>query len=298
VALENGAMTMVDECVLLVSHGSRDEEGLRQALDFADQLRRRLGERVEVAFLEFNEPSVLEGLRRCVAGDVRHVTVMPLFLGAATHQKNDVPAAIARTREQYPGVTFTYGTPLGTHAGLVEAASTRALAALAGAGLASDNETAVLLVGRGSRDPDSNSDLYKLGRLLYESGRFGLVEACYIAMTSPDMAQGVARCVRLGARQVVVVPYMLFTGVLVKRMERIATELGDLHPAVRLVVAPPLSAEPRVLEVVEQRVTEARSGEARANCDACKYRVRMSGFEHEHALPQGSDHHHGLRGSA
>src|SRR5438105_1582689 len=85
----------------------------------------------------------------------------------------------------------------------------------------------ILLVGHGSRDPDSNAELYKAGRLLYESRSFSMVEACFIAIAAPDFPNGVERCVRLGARRIVAVPHMLFTGVLVKRMERLA---GELEP--------------------------------------------------------------------
>jgi sirohydrochlorin cobaltochelatase len=37
-------------------------------------------------------------------------------------------------------------------------------------------------------------------------------------------------------------------------------------------------------------------GTATMTCDLCKYRHQFIGFEHEHGLPQTSDHHHGLRG--
>ena len=66
--------------------------------------------------------------------------------------------------------------------------------------------------GRGSHHTDSNSDLYKVGRLLYENGCFGAVEFCYIAIAQPDLPAGVERCVRLGFRRVVAVPHMLFSG--------------------------------------------------------------------------------------
>ena len=158
--------------------------------------------------------------------------------------------------------------------------------------------TAVLLVGRGSRDPDSNGDLYKVGRLLYEGRRYGLVESCFIAIAAPDLLAGIDRCLKLGARRIVVTPHMLFTGVLSRRMEQIAVEAGSLHGEVDIAIAAPLGAEERVLAVVSQRIEEARSGSALANCDSCKYRVRMTGFENEFALPQGSDHNHGLRGVA
>lgn len=289
--------------VLLIGHGSKDAEGEAAFRAFAQAVERISGEPAQAAFLEFNEPPIPEAARRCIVAGARRITALPLFLGAATHQKNDVPTAINWLRGRYPDVAFDYGAPLGAHAGIAEAMAARAADAIAAAEAAGSapiapGETALLLVGRGSRDPDSNGELYKAGRLIYEGGRFGLVEACFIAIAAPDMTAGVERCVRLGARRIVLAPYMLFTGVLTKRMERLGRELSAAYPGVQIVSAAPLGGEPRVLNVVIQRIAEARAGLAQANCDTCKYRVRMSGFEHEFGLAQGSDHNHGLRGTA
>ncbi len=284
------------EAVVLVGHGSRDSRGEAAFRAFAAAVAARLGEPVAPAFLEFNEPPVVEGVRRQVAVGARRITVLPLFLGAATHQKNDLPAAIHWLRGEHPGVTISYGTPLGAHAAVSEALIARGLAACAEAALRPD-ETALLLVGRGSRDPDSNGDLYKTARLVAESRRFGMVEACFIAIAEPDLAAGVERCLRLGARQIVLAPQMLFPGVLCERLARIGADLEAQNPGVRIVAAEPLDAAPQLLDLVVERVREARSGQAHANCDACKYRVAMTGFESEFGLPQGSDHNHGLRGT-
>ncbi len=284
------------EAVVLVGHGSRDPRGEAAFRAFAAAVAARLGEPVAPAFLEFNEPPVVEAVRRQVAAGARRVTILPLFLGAATHQKNDLPAAIHWLRGQHPGVTISYGAPLGAHAGVSEALIARGLAACAAAKLHPE-ETALLLVGRGSRDPDSNGDLYKTARLVAESRRFGTVEACFIALAEPDLAAGVERCLRLGARQIVLAPQMLFPGVLCERMARLGAELEAQHPGVRIVAAEPLDAAPQLLDLVVERVHEARGDRAHANCDACKYRVPMTGFEGEFGLPQGSDHNHGLRGT-
>jgi sirohydrochlorin cobaltochelatase len=285
------------DVVLLVGHGSRDPSGEREARAFAAALQARIGEPVRVAFLEFNEPPLATALQSCIADGAVRVTVVPLFLGAATHQKNDVPTAIQTLRQHHSGVEIAYGAPLGAHALLAEALSVQAAEA-AGCAAEGDEETAVLLVGRGSRDPDSNGELYKVGRLLFEGRRWPMVEACFIAIAAPDLPTGIERCVRLGARRIVLVPQMLFDGVLVKRIARLGQAIEPRYDGVRLHYAAALGAQSSVIEVVRQRIEEARSGTALANCDACKYRVRMTGFEDEHGLPQGSDHNHGLRGFA
>jgi precorrin-3B C17-methyltransferase len=293
-----GAGSGAADVVLLVGHGTRDAEGLAQYHVFARELARTSGETVVPACLEINDPDIPTALAQAIEGGARHLTVLPLLLGAATHQKNDIPTALAWARTRYPNASFSYGTPLGAHAALATALADRAAEALvvSESAVAAD-ESAVLLIGRGSSDPDSNSDLYKMGRLLYEGRDWGWVECCFVAMAEPDVATGVDRCVRLGARRIVLLPYMLFTGVLDRRVQTLAAELRGRYPAVELLAAAPLGAHPQVLSVALQRIAEARTGEAHANCDACRYRVRMAGFETDLGRPQGSDAHHGLRGT-
>lgn len=289
----------MNETILLIGHGSRDAAGEQEFRAFARTLAQRVGCFVQPAFLEFNEPPVAEAIKRCVETGARRIVALPLFLGAATHQKNDVPAAINWARGRYPTVRFAYGAPLGAHALIAEALAVRATEVLGGTAVERQTlaSTAVLLVGRGSRDPDSNSELYKVGRLLYEGRPFGGVECCFIAIARPGLQEGLERCLRLGARRVVVAPHMLFAGILSKRMELLAQGFGARHPEIGLAVAMPLGAEDNLLAVVQQRIDEARAGVAAANCDSCKYRVPMSGFAAELGLPQGSDHNHGLRGT-
>lgn len=98
-------------------------------------------------------------------------------------------------------------------------------------------DTAILLVGRGSADADANSDLYKISRLLWERMRVKWVEPAFIGVTSPLVEEGVERRLRLGAKRVMILPYFLFTGVLIKRMEGLAQEYAALHPGVRFELA-------------------------------------------------------------
>src|SRR5262249_57384294 len=77
---------------------------------------------------------------------------------------------------------------------------------------------AVVLVGRGSSDPDANADLYKVGRLLQDSRGLGFVEPAFVSLAPPSVPQALERCRRLGATTVAVVPYFLFTGILVDRI--------------------------------------------------------------------------------
>lgn len=283
--------------ILLIAHGSRDPEHVAEFERFAAELERYLEAAVVPCYLELADPPIVEGLTHAIEGGADHIVALPLFLGPAGHQKNDVPTLLNWARQAWPHVTIDYGTPLGIHPRIVELLDVRAQQALTACETTvPPDETAVLVVGRGSRDPDSNSNVFKLSRLLWEGRDYGWVETAFYSLTTPVVPEGIARCVRLGARRVVVVPHFLFTGVLLKRIEQTVADLQDEYRETELLMGTHLGIDERLFAVIRQRIYEATTGEAAINCDACKYRHRFAGFEDEYGLPQTSDHSHGMRG--
>ena len=287
------------EALLLIGHGSRDGAGVAEYYQFAEHLAGYLHLPVYPCFLEFAGPPIVAGIRACIEAGAGRIVALPLFLGPAGHQKNDVPTIINWAKSHWPAVEFHYGAPLGAHYGLVAALAERAQETIAAHPTTIPaSETAILVVGRGSRDPDSNSDVYKIARMLWEGRDYGWVEAAFYSLTPPNLAEGVERCRRLGARRVVALPYLLFTGRIGRRLAEQAQAAQLHYPDLEILTAQHLGHHPGVLAVVEQRYREALAGSAAMSCDLCKYRHRFAGFEDEYGLPQISDHHHGLRGVA
>ncbi len=284
------------DVLLLIGHGSQDRESIAEYHQFARLLAERLGMPVQPCFLEFADPPIAAGIESCVAAGARRVVALPLFLGPAGHQKNDVPALLNWARAQWPAVRFDYGVPLGAQYPIVAALAQRAAEAASAAQAFTNGETALLIVGRGSRDPDSNSEVQKIARLLWEGRDYGWVEVAFHSLTCPDVSQGIERCVRLGARRVVVLPYLLFTGRIAGQIEAQAAVARTRYPDVEILVGARLGDHDGVIQAVTQRYEEVVAGTATMTCDLCKYRRRMTGFEDEHGLPQLSDHHHGMRG--
>jgi sirohydrochlorin cobaltochelatase len=279
--------------VLLIGHGSPHADGNAEYLQFARELAAYLGVAVQPCFLELAEPSIEEGIRLCVESGAQRIAVLPLFLGPAGHQKNDVPVLLAHAREHYPGVELRYGTPIGAQYQLVRVLEQRAAEALARSTSAiGEGDTALLLAARGSSDPDSNSEVFKLARLLYEGRGYGTVEAAFQKVTPPNIAQGIERCVRLGARRVVVLPYLLFTGFVRHDIAQQAEAAQAARPEVEILVGAHLFPHAGLTAAVAQRYHDIVAGTAAMTCDVCKYRHRMSGFEHDHGKPQETHHHH------
>lgn len=285
---------------LLIGHGTRDEAGALEALEFAALLARRLEERlgpgrpVMPCFLELTDPPILPAIARCVEEGVREIVALPLMLFGANHVKSDIPAALALARIRHPDLTIRYGAPLDVQAEMLEVADERIAAAEAAAPFPRDR-TAVLLVERGSSDPDANARVYQLARMLWEGRGFGWVEPCFIGITRPSLEEGIERCIRLGAERVLVLPYFLFTGVLVRRIGQVVSDIAAGRPDVQFAVAQHLGCHPRLLDLAVRRIEEAQGGEVRMSCDCCKWRVPLVGFAHQVGQPQRSDRAHGLR---
>jgi sirohydrochlorin cobaltochelatase len=271
--------------ILLVGHGSREQPGNAEFLAFCEVVRPHLGpERVETCFIELADPLVPESLDRCVALGARRVVVLPVILLAAGHVKVELPHELDEAKARHPGVEFLYGRHIGLDPLVIEVMSQR-LAEVEAEAAWTAEDTAVLVVGRGSSDPDANSELYKLARLLWESRRYPGVEVCFIGVTGPSLPEGLARCRALGARRIIVVPYFLFTGVLIPRIHRLVREFVGAHPGLDARIADYLNGHPKLYRVLQDRKREAMRGEARMNCALCKYRVALPGHEHAVTAP-------------
>jgi sirohydrochlorin cobaltochelatase len=279
--------------VLFVGHGSRDSEGTEEFLHIVDLFRAADPERiVECGFLEFARPVIDEGVRRCVERGARTVAVLPGMLMAAGHAKNDIPSEIHEARRRHPEVSFHYGRHLHLHPNVIELSRMRIEEAEQSAGPAPREDTLLLVVGRGSSDPDANADVAKLARLLWEGMGFGWGAACYIGVTTPLLPEALERCHRMGFRRVMVFPFFLFTGVLEKRIRRQTEEFSRQHPGSEFLCAGYLNVHPLLLDAFAERAEEAVHGSPNMNCELCKYRVRLPGFEQAVGQPQVGHHHH------
>src|SRR5207245_5178243 len=103
-----------------------------------------------------------------------------------------------RARHRHPEVAFSYGRDLGIHPLVLGVAEDRIRTAVGDHG----DAWAVVVVSRGSSDPDANADLYKVARLLWDSRGLGLVEPAFVSLAPPSVPDAPARCVRLGARPI------------------------------------------------------------------------------------------------
>jgi sirohydrochlorin cobaltochelatase len=287
--------------LLLAAHGSRDPAGVAAFAALAERvggLAAKEGTRAAGGFIELSAPPLRDAVAALAAraaspGSGTRMVAVPLMLSAAGHAKGDIPAALARERARHPGLDWIYARPLGPHPALINLLAARIAAAAATAEAGEAGEPAVLVVGRGSTDPDANADVVKTTRLLWEGREFPLAETAFVSLTHPDVAEGLERCRLLGARKIVVARYFLFPGVLPDRVAQQAEDYARAHPGLDIRCADVLGDCDEIAALVYERYREALSGDIRMNCDMCVYRTALPGFEDRVGTPQHPhDHPH------
>jgi len=228
------------------------------------------------------------------------VLAVPAMLFAAGHAKNDIPSVL-NTFAAETGLRVDYGRELGVDLKMIQAAGGRVREALdqadaddrrAGLPPTPLHDTLLVVVGRGSSDPDANSNVAKVTRMLVEGFGFGWGETLYSGVTFPLVEPGLRHVVRLGFKRIVVFPYFLFSGVLVSRIRQHSERVAADHPEISFVQASYLGEHPQVVDTFVERVHEVVAGETAMNCSLCKYRAQVLGFEREVGAPQHSHHHH------
>ena len=280
--------------VMVCGHGSRDEEAVNEFQSVARGIKERLPQyETDWGFLEFATPVIRTGLDALREKGIRKVLAVPGMLFAAGHAKNDIPSVLNAYQAKNPGLSISYGRELGIDLKLIRAAGDRVEEALQKAGDRITREkTLLMVVGRGASDPDANSNVAKVTRMLWEGLGLGWAETAYSGVTFPLVEPGLEHAARLGYKRIIVFPYFLFTGVLIKRIYHYTDIVAAKHPEIEFVKASYLNDHPLVLDAFAERVEEIRNGVNNMNCQLCKYREQFLGFENEVGLRQESHHHH------
>jgi sirohydrochlorin cobaltochelatase len=293
----NGKRTRSSEpALLIVGHGSRDPRGAEEFHELVSLVRARAPMPVEGGFIELSRPPISECVNSLKERGAREISAVPLMLLAAGHAKDDVPATLVREKLTHPDLDFHYGRALGIRPELLELMDDRISAVVP----EEEKEgTAVLIVGRGSSDPDANSDLAKMSRLYFEGRPYPLVETAFVSLAPPSVTEALERCRRLGAGRVAVFSYFLFTGVLEERIREQSRNFAEDNPEMEVRYAGYFGPDARVAALVMERYRESFEGDIRMNCDVCVHRVALPGFEEKvgapatpHYHPDEHGHHH------
>jgi sirohydrochlorin cobaltochelatase len=245
--------------VLICGHGSRDPDAVAEFEQTVAGLRARLpAYDVEFGSLEFARPTLRDGVDALAARGARRILALPLMLFAAGHVRNDLPAAIDGFKAGFPQIEMQLGRELSIEPRLVKAIAARIEEGERhGARDIPRGETLLLVIGRGTTDPAANATIGRLARMLGEEMGFGATEIGYAGTAAPLPEPALRQAVARGFKRIVVFPYFLFTGVLVKRVYAACDRVAADHPEIEILQAPYLRDHPLVLDCLADRVIAA-----------------------------------------
>jgi sirohydrochlorin cobaltochelatase len=242
------------------------------------------GVAVEVGYLEMSDPPAGARIDALVARGCRRVVVLPLVLLDAGHAKSDVPAVVVEARGRHPKVTFRFGEPIGVARAPVELLG-EAVKAVGGAGLP------LLMVARGTSDPDANADAYKAARLIAEWTAAPFVHVGFSGVTGPSVGEAADVFGRLGYPRMAVAWWFLCHGKLIERGRQDLAAFAA-SAGIDVIDAGHLGPQPGLVPVVTERYREALAGRVEVNCDLCAYRAPWPGREDRVGQAIGVGHSH------
>ncbi|MGA5758620.1 sirohydrochlorin chelatase [Nonomuraea bangladeshensis] len=270
--------------LLLIGQGSHDDAYAAEFGRFVHRLRCRLDlTAVDVSggYLERATPRLSDSVASLVARGHHRLVALPLSLGRTS---DDLGAAMEREQQRHPTLMYDYGRPLGpdprvlsllaerlTEAAAdlsrpraLEPAGARPRLRAVDAPVDEDlhvepGETGIVLVGEGSTDPAANAEIHRVSRLFWETHAYDFmtVETAFVSVTPPGVPGGLERCRRLGARRVIVVPYLLFAGGMLERVWAQALAYGAGHPDLDIRCAEVIGDCEPLADVVIERYEEA-----------------------------------------
>ncbi|WP_046180250.1 sirohydrochlorin chelatase [Domibacillus tundrae] len=242
------------KAVLYICHGTRVKEGAKQAADFIKETMPLVDAPIqEICYLELSEPSIEEGLRACIERGATDIIAIPFLLLTAGHAKEDIPGELANAAKHFPQAVIRYGHPLGVHEQIIDVLIDRMKEAAS-----IQPDASVLLVGRGSSDPATKEDFSRILHLFKNKTKLTDVHIGYMAACEPAFEEALGQAAAANPKQLFIVPYLLFTGVLTKTMDRAVKKLkldGDVY------LCRHLGYTPVIANILAERVEEASQSE-------------------------------------
>ncbi len=100
--------------VVLLAHGSRDGQW-RQPIEAVQARLQAMqpGITVRCAYLELCPPTLEDAVQELAAARATHMAVVPLFLGAGRHVREDLPKMVQALALAFPALHITLAKPVG-----------------------------------------------------------------------------------------------------------------------------------------------------------------------------------------
>lgn len=244
---------------MICGHGSREAATVHEFMALVRDVAVRLPHfRVESGFLEYAAPAIRDGLEKLRRAGCARMLVIPGTLFSAGHAQQDIPSILQNFAADFPEIQITYGRAFDVDTNFARAACGRVRDAIdAAPGVIAPEETALLVAARGASDAGVLATMEAVTRLIQDEIKLVHVQTAYAGIASPrvpDVLEQIAAC---SYKRVVLLPYFLFTGMLVKRIYEQVDSIAARYPATQYVKSSYLNNHPLVIDSFVARIDDA-----------------------------------------
>lgn len=284
--------------ILLCGHGSRKPAAVEHFNNLAHQFRQHYTAwEVQHGFLEFSKPVYAEAVKKLYQQGVRQIVALPIMLFAASHVKNDIPHELNSIQNAYPDLEILMSSPVGLSPQLLKLCQQLVQQTAQAHQVQNLKDCALLVVGRGTTDPDANSDVEKLNRMLVEGLGFGMGLTAYSGTATPALPEALNWLSKLPFQQIIALPMFFFTGILLDRVQN-QVEQHNKTSQQSCFLTPALGGGAWLMQLMDERIHQSLKKVANMNCQLCKYRVQIIGYEQQQGQKQVGHHYHAQAGHA
>ena len=275
--------------IVIIGHGSRIAKANRKFEQFVDGFRLFMHQSTKMivrhSYLELAKPSMETTLEDVT--ESKTIVVIPLLLLRSGHAKNDIPLIIEKYRNKFPYHRWLVTDVLGVQQGLIEICrkwieEIERIQCLQRKIPQGKSLHSVILLGRGSSDPDANGDFFKIMRLLGETIGKPQITPAFAGISRPNLNDAMEQVALQRPEIITIIPYLLFEGLLTEKLQAMIQQFQNRYSWITIKRTPVLSVQPQgIYQIMKERVADALNAHPvkLLPCDNCLYRIPIKGHE-------------------
>lgn len=239
------------QSVLYVAHGSRLVAATKEIYSFLEKVKEKVPAPIqEISFLEFSNMTIDKGIETCIMKGATSIAVVPVLLLTANHVKKDIPEEINLLQAKYPHIRFNVGRPIGVHENMIEIIIEHIYKQIP----ILTNDVCFLFISRGSSDQQQINEFLQIGALLKHRLKDYPIKICFLAAAKPSFEKGLQFAISSRRKKIIVIPYLLFTGILIKKIQQELHEIKLNNQ--QILMCPYLGNHPKIVDIIVERTME------------------------------------------
>jgi precorrin-8X/cobalt-precorrin-8 methylmutase len=116
---------------------------------------------------------------------------------------------------------------------------------------------ALLLIDRGSREPEAKEELSQLCAMIRDQSKYAYVDHCFLEVIPPYIEEGISKCISNNIDSITVMPYFLYPGMKLKDSVK-KTARFCYDKKIKVVITKPLSYHSTLELLIRDRIHSAR----------------------------------------